>query len=146
MPKTAGADASALDTCRQKAAGAVFPVESKRGCDGGFCRSAGRDRRGRAISQNAFAGGRHPAGAVCPGGCRLSPGQLSGILEAEEGYGILLRLPDDPQAVRQDFLDRQLQTEAETAPVEVTERYQALDTAAFCAELDQARAALRRTP
>ena len=146
VPKTAGADASALDTCRQKAAGLFSQLNQSGDVTADFAAL----RAGTAVAAQ-YPKTLLPGDGTLPepfaqAAAGLSPGQLSGILEAEEGYGILLRLPDDPQAVRQDFLDRQLQTEAETAPVEVTERYQALDTAAFCAELDQARAALRRTP
>lgn len=72
----------------------------------------------------------------------LAEGQLSGILESGEGYGILLRLPDDVDAVRQDLLDHRLQTAADEAAIQAADAYQALDTADFWSGLEQARAEL----
>ena len=75
----------------------------------------------------------------------LAEGQLSGIVETKTGWAILLRLPDDTEAVRQDLLDHRLQAAADAAELRTTEAYKSLDTAAFCAELDRTREALERT-
>lgn len=61
----------------------------------------------------------------------LEEGQLSGIVETATGWAILLRLPDDTEVVRQDLLDRRLQTAAEEAQIRTTEAYETLDTAVF---------------
>ena len=66
----------------------------------------------------------------------LEVGQLSGIVDYGEGYGIVLRLADDAAMLRQALLDHQLQTAAETARITVTEDYQALDVSSFWAELE----------
>lgn len=63
----------------------------------------------------------------------LENGQLSGILETGEGYSILLRLPTDMTDIAVPWLDDQLQTAAEGAAVQTTERYDALDVSAFWA-------------
>lgn len=67
----------------------------------------------------------------------LEEGQLSGIVETTTGWAILLRLPDDTEAVRQDLLDRRLQTAAEEAQIQTTAAYETLDTAAFRAASDR---------
>ena len=74
----------------------------------------------------------------------LAEGQLSGIVETEDGWAILLRLRDDTEAVRQDLLDHRLQAAADGAEVRTTEAYRNLDTAAFCAALDRSREALEK--
>ena len=67
----------------------------------------------------------------------LEEGQLSGIVELAGEWAILLRLPDDTEAVRQDLLDRRLQTAAEEAQIQTTTAYETLDTAAFRAASDR---------
>ena len=74
----------------------------------------------------------------------LAEGQLSGIVETEDGWAILLRLRDDTEAVRQDLLDHRLQAAADGAEVRTTEAYRNFDTAAFCAALDRSREALEK--
>ena len=80
------------------------------------------------------ADGTLPAG-LAAAAAALAEGQLSGIVETEDGWAILLRLPDDTEAVRQDLLDQQLQTAADEAQLQTTEAYETLDTAAFRASL-----------
>ena len=69
----------------------------------------------------------------------LEEGQISGILESEEGFSILRRLPLDTAALLDDCFDHQLETAAQSAAVTVTPAYETLDTAAFYDALRQAR-------
>lgn len=89
---------------------------------------------------------------LCPGDGVLAPvleeaaaalaeGQCSGILESDEGFSILLRLPTDPDSVSADYFDQQLQSAAERAAVETAEEYGELDIAGFYKALQAARAA-----
>lgn len=61
----------------------------------------------------------------------LESGQISGILETSEGYSILLRLPTNLTDLVVPWLDAQLQSAAEEALVQTTERYDSLDVDAF---------------
>lgn len=69
----------------------------------------------------------------------LEEGQISGILESEEGFSILRRLPLDTAALLDDCFDHQLETAAQNAAVTVTPAYETLDPAAFSDALRQAR-------
>ena len=69
----------------------------------------------------------------------LEEGQISGILESEEGFSILRRLPLDTAALLDDCFDHQLEAAAQSAAVTVTPAYETLDTAAFYDALRQAR-------
>lgn len=71
----------------------------------------------------------------------LAEGQCSGILESEEGFSILRRLPPDLDALADDYFDHLLQTAAENAAVETAEAYGALDAAAFYQALQTVRTA-----
>lgn len=71
----------------------------------------------------------------------LAVGQCSGILESEEGFSILRRLPADPDALAEGYFDHLLQTAAENALVETEKAYGTLDTAAFDRALEAARTA-----
>lgn len=74
----------------------------------------------------------------------LAEGQCSGILESEEGFSILRRLPTDPAALAEDYFDHLLQTAAENAAVETAEPYEKLDAAAFYQALEDLRTADKR--
>lgn len=87
------------------------------------------------------ADGTLPAELAAAAGA-LAEGQLSGIVETESGWAILLRLPDDTAAVRQDLLDQQLQAAADEARLQTTEAYETLDTAAFWAGLGREKTAM----
>lgn len=65
----------------------------------------------------------------------LESGQISGILETTEGYSILLRLPTNLTDIAVPWLDAQLQSAAEGALVQTTERYDTLDVGAYYALL-----------
>jgi hypothetical protein len=67
----------------------------------------------------------------------LQEGQISGILESDEGFSILRRLPLDATALTEAYFDDFLQTTAETAAVTLTAEYTALDVAEFYASLQE---------
>lgn len=60
----------------------------------------------------------------------LSQGQLSGILESEEGFSILYCLPLDTEQMRIPWLDEQLRKRVETAQIQVLSGYENLDISA----------------
>ena len=61
----------------------------------------------------------------------LGEGQCSGILETEEGFSVLLRLPLEETALREACFDHRLQRAAESSAVTVTEEYTALNAREF---------------
>ena len=69
----------------------------------------------------------------------LEEGQISGILESEEGFSILRRLPLDTAALLDDCFDHQLETAAQSADISVTPAYETLGPAAFYDALRQVR-------
>lgn len=74
-------------------------------------------------------------------GKALEAGQLSGILESDEGFSILRRLPPDRAALAEDYFDDLLQTAAEQAVVSQTQDYAELDVIAFDIALEKRRGA-----
>lgn len=68
----------------------------------------------------------------------LDAGQFSGILEAEDGFSILRRLPTDQAALREAHFDALLRAAADSGTIQVTEAYTALRPAAFWAALTAA--------
>ena len=71
----------------------------------------------------------------------LQVGQVSGIVESDEGFSILRRLPPERESLLETWLRRTVEETARAADVEVTERYLSLDAAEFSAALE----ALRKT-
>lgn len=65
----------------------------------------------------------------------LEEGQCSGILELEDGFSILRRLPLDADALKEACFDEMLQTAAENSVVTTTQAYLALDPVAFAQTL-----------
>lgn len=61
----------------------------------------------------------------------LEEGQCSGILESEDGFSILRRLPLDTGALEQGYFSAALEEAAQSAAVTVTSAYHQLDAAAF---------------
>lgn len=70
----------------------------------------------------------------------LDEGQWSGILEADDGFYILLCRPLDTSAVRADYFDDLLNHAAEQADIQMSDAYQALEAPAFYERLTAARA------
>lgn len=69
----------------------------------------------------------------------LAEGQCSGILESDEGFSILRRLPADQTALRDSYFDHLLQAAAEQAVVETEPAYGTLNAAAFYQRLEDIR-------
>ena len=69
----------------------------------------------------------------------LEEGQTSGILESDEGFSILRRLPLDTAALEERCFDHRLESTAAQAAVTVTPAYETLDPAAFWDALSRAR-------
>ena len=67
----------------------------------------------------------------------LEEGQTSGILETEEGFSILRRLPLEADALRGAYFDHRLETAAAQAEITVTPAYETLDPGAFQASLER---------
>ena len=61
----------------------------------------------------------------------LEEGQCSGIVESEEGFSILLRLPLDTAALMDRYFESLLASAAENSVVTTTQAYTDLDPAAF---------------
>ena len=61
----------------------------------------------------------------------LEVGQISGVIETEEGFSILRRLLPDPAAVREAYFDSLLQTAVRNCEVRGTDAYDALDPEVF---------------
>ena len=65
----------------------------------------------------------------------LEEGQCSGILELEDGFSILRRLPLDADALKEACFDEMLQTAAENSVVTTTQAYLSLDPVTFAEAL-----------
>lgn len=69
----------------------------------------------------------------------LAEGQFSGILESEEGFSILKRLPPDREFLLDAYFDDLLQTAAQNALVCHTQEYAELDVEDFATRLNELR-------
>ena len=67
----------------------------------------------------------------------LEPGQFSGIIETENGFVILRRLPADRDALREAYFDSLLQGAADASEIRVSSAYETLRPAAFWTALKQ---------
>lgn len=65
----------------------------------------------------------------------LEPGQFSGIIETENGFVILRRLPADRTALREAYFDSLLQDAADASEIQVSSAYEALSPATFWSAL-----------
>lgn len=65
----------------------------------------------------------------------LEEGQCSGILETEDGFSIVRRVPLDVSVLKESCFDEMLQTAAENSVVTTRAEYAKLDPAAFAAEI-----------
>ena len=63
----------------------------------------------------------------------LEPGQFSGIIETENGFVILRRLPADRDALREAYFDSLLQDAAAACEIQCTNAYNSLQPEAFWA-------------
>ena len=69
----------------------------------------------------------------------LAVGQCSGILESDEGFSILRRLPPETAGLAEDYFDGLLRKGAEDSVVETTAEYVGLDAARFYQALETLR-------
>ena len=69
----------------------------------------------------------------------LEEGQWSGILEADDGFYLLLRRPLDTAAVATDYFDSRLQQAAREAEVTTTSAFDTLEVPTFYERLTAAR-------
>ena len=91
-----------------------------------------------------------PADAEAVAACRakaeeaqaLEEGQFSGVVEADDGFYLILRKPVDLEAVAPDYFDALLQAAADSADISTTRTYADLDVSRFYDELIAARAEL----
>ena len=74
----------------------------------------------------------------------LAEGQCSGILESDEGFSILRRLPTDTSGLTEPYFDAQLQSAAENAAVETADAYQTVKPASFYERLRETREAEKK--
>lgn len=72
----------------------------------------------------------------------LEIGQLSGIVENGEGFSILRRLPPERGTVLEAWVEGTLAASAETARVEASAAWRALDAGAFAEKLEELRAGI----
>ena len=72
----------------------------------------------------------------------LDEGQWSGVVEAEDGFYLLLRKPVDLEAVAPDYFDALLQAAADSADLSQTQALERLDVSQFYEALSQAREGL----
>lgn len=98
---------------------------------------------------------QHPSGYTCkagdgtlPAACEeavlaLEEGQFSGVVEADDGFYLLLRKPLDLDAVAPDYFDALLQAAVDSAEVSAARAYEDLNVQQFYDGLQQARAAQR---
>nr|WP_325304444.1 hypothetical protein [uncultured Dysosmobacter sp.] len=106
-----------------------------------------------ALFASLAAGGGDPAGprTVLPGedgldetllaaARALEENQCSGIVESEEGFSILRRLPLDEEGVKLAHFNHLLETAAEAAEVQLSQGYVDLDAAGFYRERERLRA------
>ena len=97
---------------------------------------------------------QHPKGYTCrlgdgtlPAACEeavqaLEEGQFSGVVEAEDGFYLLLRRPTDLEAAAPDYFDALLQAAADSADISLTQACESLDVSRFYENLSAAREAL----
>lgn len=78
-------------------------------------------------------------GALLSAAQALEENQCSGILESQEGFSILRRLPLDPEPLLEAWFDSTLERAAAQARITPAEAYSALDAAAFYDALQKAR-------
>jgi hypothetical protein len=96
----------------------------------------GSDHKGpRALKEGAFPERLAQAARA------LQIGQISGIIEAGDGFSILRRLPPERESLLETWLRRTVEETARAADVELSERCRSLDIASFSAALEALRGA-----
>ena len=101
--------------------------------------SGGESAFNRSMAQSADTAGKRTflpgdgilSSALENAAATLEEGHFSGILESEEGFSILLRLPTELTDVALRWLDEHLLTLAESADIQTTPEYENLDVNGF---------------
>ena len=154
-PQTAGgllmavdpADAEAVAACRAKAEeafsklnGSADPAHDFAVLAATYSDETDRDQH---PSGYTFTVGDGTLPAACEEAAQaLEEGQFSGVVEADDGFYLILRKPVDLEAVAPDYFDALLQAAADSADISTTRTYADLDVSRFYDELIAARAEL----
>ena len=135
VPVTEEAD---RESCRQQAASLFSQINASTDPSAAF--AALEETYGTGEGGRTFLPGRGilPA-AVEEAAETLEEDQWSGILEADDGFYLLLRRPLDTGAVAADYFDSRLQQAAQEADITTTSTFDALEVPAFYERLTAAR-------
>ena len=135
VPVTEEAD---RESCRQQAASLFSQINASTDPSAAF--AALEETYGTGEGGRTFLPGRGilPA-AVEEAAETLEEDQWSGILEADDGFYLLLRRPLDTDAVAADYFDSRLQQAAQEADITTTSTFDALEVPAFYERLTAAR-------
>ena len=141
------ADAEAVAACRARAEEAFSKLNGSADPAHDFAVLA-------ATYSDETDGDQHPSGytftvgdGTLPAACEeaaqaLEEGQFSGVVEADDGFYLILRKHVDLEAVAPDYFDALLQAAADSADISTTRTYADLDVSRFYDELIAARAEL----
>ena len=126
------------ESCRQQAASLFSQINASTDPAAAF--AALEETYGTGEGGRTFLPGRGilPA-AVEEAAETLEEDQWSGILEADDGFYLLLRRPLDTGAVAADYFDSRLQQAAQEADITTTSTFDALEVPAFYERLTAAR-------
>lgn len=126
------------ESCRQQAASLFSQINASTDPAAAF--AALEETYGTGEGGRTFLPGRGilPA-AVEEAAETLEEDQWSGILEADDGFYLLLRRPLDTDAVAADYFDSRLQQAAQEADIVTTSAFDALEVPAFYERLTAAR-------
>ena len=154
-PQTAGgllmavdpADAEAVAACRARAEeafsklnGSADPAHDFAVLAATYSDETDRDQH---PSGYTFTVGDGTLPAACEEAAQaLEEGQFSGVVEADDGFYLILRKHVDLEAVAPDYFDALLQAAADSADISTTRTYADLDVSRFYDELIAARAEL----
>lgn len=141
------ADAEAVAACRAKAEeafsklnGSADPAHDFAVLAATYSDETDRDQH---PSGYTFTVGDGTLPAACEEAAQaLEEGQFSGVVEADDGFYLILRKPVDLEAVAPDYFDALLQAAADSADISTTRTYADLDVSRFYDELIAARAEL----
>ena len=135
VPVTDEAD---RESCREQAASLFSQINASTDPSAAF--AALEETYGTGEGRRTFLPGRGilPA-AVEEAAETLEEDQWSGILEADDGFYLLLRRPLDTDAVAADYFDSRLQQAAQEADITTTSAFDALEVPAFYERLTTAR-------
>ncbi|MBR3570885.1 MAG: peptidylprolyl isomerase [Oscillibacter sp.] len=122
---------------------------AKRRAEALFSQLNGASNQAALFSELTWEGSDHKGPRTLKGGVfpeklaraarELQIGQISGIIEADDGFSILRRLPPERESLLETWLRHTVEEAARAADVELSERCASLDVAAFSAALETLR-------